>query len=372
MVKKIERKILLNPGPVTTTDTVKMAQVVPDICPREKEFCLIMSEVRNDLLKIINANPENYETVLFGGSGTSVMEATICSVIPANKSLLIIINGAYGERMKKIAETYSIPYDVLEYDSGEPINFIEVYNYLEVNPNIEYVAMVHHETTTGILNSIKNFSRIKKKYGKILILDAISSYAGIPIDLNDTPIDFLMSTSNKCIHGMPGLAFVICERIKLENLKDIQRRSFYLSLYDQYKSMETFGQMRFTPPVQVIYALKQAINEYFEEGGVNRYKRFKSNAILLREGLKNLGFQLLLNAKDESNILVTVLEPKHSKFNFNIMHDLLYERGITVYPGKIMQTNSFRLSNIGDLSKDDINFFLKTLKNVLRKMEVVL
>jgi len=331
-----------------------------------------MSEVRDGLLEIIKANPKNYDAILFGGSGTAVMEATICSVIPNDRSLLIIINGAYGERMKEIAETYSISYDVIEYDWGRPIDFKEVYNYLEVNQNIEFVAMVHHETTTGILNSIKNFSMIKSLYGKTLILDAISSFAGIPIDINETPVDFLMSTSNKCIHGMPGLAFVLCEHSQLEKTKYLSRRSFYLSLYDQYKSMNYSGEMRFTPPVQVIYALKQAINEYFVEGGLNRYNRFKANAELLRDGLKMLGFKLLLDSKDESNILVTVLEPNHSKFDFDTMHDLLYEKGITIYPGKIKQTNSFRLSNIGDLSIKDINFFLKSLKNVLTTMEVEL
>jgi len=372
MIKNIKRKILMNPGPVTTTDTVKMAQLIPDICPREKEFCSVMIDVKIKLLKIINADKHKYETVMFGGSGTAVMEATISSVLPDEESILILINGAYGQRMKEIADTYSINYDTLEYKWGEPINFEEVDSYLNKNLNIKYLAMVHHETTTGILNSLESFYELGKKYGQTLILDAISSYAGVPIDMNKTPIDFLMSTSNKCVHGLPGLAFVICNKASLNKLKKLKRRSFYLSLYDQYKSMEVSAEMRFTPPVQVIYALQQAINEYFQEGGINRYNRFKENADILKKGLKDLGFELLLNPDHESNILITILEPDHSKFDFTKMHDLLYDKGFTIYPGKIKEINSFRLSNIGDLTKIDIELFLKTLENVLHKMGVYL
>ena len=202
MNKHIQRKVLLNPGPATTTDTVKMAQIVPDICPREKEFSDLMMGIMNDLLKITNGHKGEYKTVLFGGSGTAAMESVISSVIPKNKTLLILINGAYGVRMQKISETYLIPHKILEYDWGTRIDFNEVDTYLKSNSDIGYIAMVHHETTTGILNSIENFSILGKKFGHTLILDAISSYAGVPIDLIDTPIDFLMSTSNKCIQGM--------------------------------------------------------------------------------------------------------------------------------------------------------------------------
>ena len=372
MNKDIERKILLNPGPATTTDTVKMAQVIPDICPREKEFSELMAGIRNDLLKIINVDKKKYTTVLFGGSGTAVMESVIASVVNQEKTLLILKNGAYGDRMQKIAKTYSIPFTTLEYEWGKPINFSEVDSYLKSNLEIGYIAMVHHETTTGILNSINSFSELGKKHGHTLILDAISSYAGVPIDLERIPIDYLMSTSNKCIQGMAGLAFVICKKTELEHLKEIPNRSFYLSLYDQYNYMEKTGQMRFTPPVQTIYALRQAIDEYFDEGSLNRYNRYKENWQVLRKGLLDLGFNLLLYPEIESHILLTVLEPDHSNFDFNKMHDLLYQRGFTIYPGKITKKKSFRLSNMGDLSTNDINLFLLILAEVLDEMEVIL
>jgi len=370
MNKDIVRKILLNPGPATTSDTVKMAQVVSDICPREDEFGGLMAEIRNDLLKIVNVDKKKYTTVLFGGSGTAVMESVISSVVKKNKTLLIIINGAYGDRMKKIAETYSIPFKILKYKSGQPINFGDVDNYLKLNLDIGYIAMVHHETTTGILNSIDNFSELGKKYGHTLILDAISSYAGVPIDLETIPIDYLMSTSNKCIQGMAGVAFVICKKTELDKLKDIPNRSLYLSLFDQYSYMEKTGQMRFTPPVQTIYAFKQAIDEFFQEGSLNRYNRYTENWQTLRNGLQSLGFHLLLNPEDESHILLTVIEPENSEYDFDKMHDLFYERGFTIYPGKIGDQRTFRIANMGAIYPTDIKLFLITMIDVLKEMGI--
>jgi 2-aminoethylphosphonate aminotransferase len=372
MYKRIKRKILLNPGPATTTDTVKMAQVVSDICPREKEFGELMAEIRNDLLKIINADKKNYTTVLFGGSGTAVMESVIASVIDEEKELLILINGAYGDRMRKIAETYSIPFKTLEYESDQSINFTDVNNYLKSNSDIGYIAMVHHETTTGILNSIGSFSELGKKYGHTLILDAISSYAGVPIDLETTPIDYIMSTSNKCIQGMPGLAFVIGNKSKLVQLKNLRSRSFYLSLYDQYNYMEKSDQMRFTPPVQVIYALRKAIDEYFEEGGINRYKRYKKNWQTLRNGLQKLGYKFLLDPKDESHILLTVVEPNNQNFNYTKLHDYLYHRGLTIYPGKSNDKNTFRVSSMGAINYVDIDHFLITMRIAMKEMDIII
>jgi|TARA_B100000315_G_scaffold40571_1_gene35417 2-aminoethylphosphonate aminotransferase len=370
MHKDIERKILLNPGPATTTDTVKMAQVVPDICPREEEFSELMAGIRDDLLKIVNVDKKKYTTVLFGGSGTAVMESVIASVVNQEKTLLILKNGAYGDRMQKIVETYSIPFTTLEYEWGKPINLSEVDSYLKSNRNIGYIAMVHHETTSGILNSIENFSELGKNYGHTLILDAISSYAGISIDLKKTPIDFLMSTSNKCIQGMAGLAFSICKKSELKHLKDIPNRSFYLSLYDQYNYMEKTGQMRFTPPVQTIYALRQAIDEYFDEGSLNRYNRYTENWKRLREGLQKLGFNLLLDPENESHILLTVVEPKNPEYNFDKIHNLLYDKGFTIYPGKLGKKKTFRLANMGAINSIDIDRFINELSNVIIKIGI--
>ena len=368
--KKIKRNILLNPGPATTSDNVKFAQVVPDICPREVEFITLMKGIRVDLLKIINADFDMYTSVLFGGSGTSIMESVIASVVDKEKQIVILINGAYGERMKKIAGTYKIHYKAFEYEWGTPIDFNEVEIYLKVNPNVCYIAMVHHETTTGILNPIKKLSEIGIKYNCDTILDAISSYAGMPIDFNETPVDYLMSTSNKCIQGMAGLAFAICNIMKIKNLKNIKSRSYYLSLYDQYDYFEKTGQMRFTPPVQVTYALKQAVKDLFNEGLEARFSRYFNNWKILKDGLINIGFKLLLKPEHESNILITIMEPSNPEYKFKVMHDLLYRNGFTIYPGKLKNDKTFRLSIIGDIDQNDINNFLKCLKRVLIDMKL--
>ncbi len=366
-MKKIKRNILLNPGPATTTDSVKYAQVVPDICPREEEFGKVMKSISADLTKIAGGD-ENYTTVLFGGSGTAAMDSVINSVVPADKKILIINNGAYGERIVNIAKAYSINHRDLKFKLETLPDLKEIENVLSEDDQIACVAIVHHETTTGIINPIKAIGSLVKKYNKIYIVDTISSFAGIPINIKDCHIDFMMSTSNKCIQGMAGICFIICNKLELRKIKDYQRRSFYLSLYDQYRYFQENYQMRFTPPVQTLYALRKAIDELFEEGIENRYKRYTKNWEVLRNGLIKIGFNLLLNKKIESHLLLTVLEPTNTHYSFNKMHDLLYEKGFTIYSGKIGGMNTFRIANIGNIDYNDINSFLETLEKIFKKV----
>lgn len=362
--RKIKRNILLTPGPATTTNSVKYAQVVPDICPREKDFGKIMWQIREDLVKIVKGN-ENYTSILFAGSGTAVMEVCINSVLPPNKKIAIINNGAYGERMVKIAQVYQIPYVEVAFEWGKIPDLEKIKRILESDRDIAGLAMVHHETTTGILNPVKEIGNIAKGNNCLFIVDAISSFAGIPFDIKEYKIDFMFSTSNKCIQGMAGISFVICRKDELEKIKDYPTRSLYLNLYQQYDYFEKKGQMRFTAPVQIIYALQQAIKEYFEEGGENRYKRYAKNWKILRKGMKDLDFKFLLKEEEESRLLITVIEPRNPKYDFKKIHDFLYERGFTIYPGKIGRKNTFRLGNIGAIDSGDIKDFLIELKNVL-------
>jgi len=366
----VKRNILLNPGPATTTDTVKQAQIVPDICPREEEFGNLMQEIRRDLVKIVMGD-EKYTSILFAGSGTAVMDSVINSVIPPDKKFLIINNGAYGERMVKIAKTYNIDLIELKLDWGDKIELNEVKNMLEHNKDIACVGVVHHETTTGILNPIKEIGEISKKNNCTFIVDTISSFAGIPFSIKECNIDFMMSTSNKCIQGMAGIAFVICRKNELEKIKNYPKRSFYLDLYSQYDYLERNRQTRFTPPVQVIYALKQAIKEFFEERAENRYARYKKNYDVLIDGLKRRGFELFL--KDDvkhSCLLATIIEPSHPNFDFKTFHDKLYSRGFTIYPGKLKDEKSFRIAVMGDINHNDINNFLKALDEVFVEMKI--
>jgi 2-aminoethylphosphonate aminotransferase len=365
---KVHRNILLNPGPATTSDSVKRALVVPDICPREKEFCEIVQEIRSDLVKIAQGD-QSYTCILFAGSGTSVMDAAINSVVPPGKKIAIINNGAYGERLVKIAKAYNLDYVEIKYEAGTKINISEIAAILKNDRQIACLAMIHHETTTGLLNPIKEIGRIVKENGAVFIVDTISSFAGIPIDIRDCQIDFMMSTSNKCIQGIAGIAFIICKKSELDKLKDYPPRSFYLNLYNQYQYFEKTGQSQFTPPVQILYALKQAIKEYFKEGGENRFQRYTENWKVLREGLLDLGFKLFHEADDESHILLTVYDPELPNYHFEAMHDYLYERGFTIYPGKIGNKNTFRLANMGAINAKDIRKFLKALGAYINRIK---
>ena len=371
MKPEIERKILLNPGPATTSDTVKYAQVVPDICPREQEFGVVLTSLRRDLLKVINASEKLYTTVLFGGSGTAVMEAIISSVMNPENTLLILVNGAYGQRMCEIADTYNLSYETLKMEWGKPLDFEEAARIIK-DKNIDHVAMVHHETATGILNPLQKFMEFKNKYGCTLILDAISSYAGVHIDLNETPIDYLMSTSNKCLQGMPGVAFAICHKESLRALENVKSRSYYLDLYKQYRNLEDKKQTRFTPPVQTIYAMHTALAELMTEGLNNRISRYEENWVTLKEGLARIGFKFLLDSVDESRILLTIIEPKNKNFNFEFLHDELYSKGFTIYPGKMNKDKTFRLSILGDLNQQDVKLFLTTLSEILIRYGMLL
>ncbi len=366
---RVERKILLNPGPATTTDTVKTAMVVPDICPREKAFQVVMGQVRRELTTIVKGDTD-FETVLFCGSGTAAMDTCINSVVAPAKKLAVINNGAYGLRMLQIARAYRIPVVEFKYEWGTLPDLTAIENAMARDKDIGCIAMVHHETSTGLLNPVREVGDVAARYRRLFIVDAISSFAGIPIDIKSIHADFLMSTSNKCIQGMPGLAFVICKKRELERLAQYPKRSFYLNLFQQYDYFERTGQMQFTPPVQVVYALQQAIAEYFSEGGQQRYERYSASWQALRKGLEDLCFEFLLKPEHEARLLTTVLEPDDSRFSFNKLHDLLYEQGFTIYPGKVDHTNTFRIATIGAINRVDIDNFLTALKTALTDMQV--
>lgn len=362
-MKHVTRKILLNPGPATTTDSVKQAMVVEDICPREKDFGKLLDTIKDDLVKVVHGDPD-YVAALFTASGTGGLESAITSAVPRNKKLLVIDNGAYGARMANIASTFGIsviPYK-LAYGDYPDINHLE--KILKEDEDISHLAVVHHETTTGMLNPVEEISKLANQNGVEVIVDCMSSYGGIPIDIKKWDASYLISSSNKCIQGMPGMVFVIFKKALLPQLKE-QKRSFYFDLYNQFVGFEKTGQMQFTPPVQVAYALRQAIDEYFAEGEINRWNRYQENWNTLSSGLKKLNFEFLLPDKYQSKILLAVKEPSDPRYDFDAMHDYLYERGYTIYPGKGAREATFRLSVLGDLYKQDIENFLKELKNYL-------
>ncbi len=367
-MKKIKRNVLLNPGPATTTNSVKYAQLVPDICPREKEFGDLMEYCAKEITCFVGS-PDKYTTVFFGGSGTATVEAILSSVIPENGKVMIIDNGAYGKRMSKITSIYKIDTIVFNSSSIEPIDLdkleIEIIN----SEGLTHLAMIHHETTTGLLNDINAVGALCKKYKVSFIVDSMSGFAAIPVDMEEMNIDYLAASSNKNIQGMAGIGFAICNKNSLEATKDIPPRNLYLHLYAQYDYFNKTHQTRFTPPVQTFYALKQAIKETKEETITGRYKRYSKSWETLLKGLEELGLEYLIERNHHSRIITSVLEPKCENYAFNKMHDYFFDRGFTIYPGKVNDYDTFRISNIGEINYKDIELFLIVLKNYLVHIE---
>ncbi len=367
---QVKRNILLNPGPATTSLTVKHSLVVPDICPREAEFGEILTWITRVLPEI--AHGENdYSSVLFGASGTGGLEAAISSAVPENGKLLIIENGAYGTRMVQIANTYRIPNTSYQLPYGDYPDLAEIEKIIKQDPSITHLAVVHHETTTGMLNPVQEICQIALNNSIEVIVDAMSSYAGIPINLKKWGAGYLVASSNKCIQGMPGLTFVIFKKNLLNTLQE-NRRSFYFDIFNQYQGFNNTGQMPFTPPVQVVYSLKQALNEYLKETEAGRWTRYQQNWHILYRGLTRLGFSFLLPIEQQSKILLAVLDPEDPSYCFQDMHDYLYNRGFTIYPGKGAKQKTFRLAIIGDLYPSDLNSFLETLETYIAVRELKL
>ncbi|CAH2715962.1 2-aminoethylphosphonate--pyruvate transaminase [Neobacillus rhizosphaerae] len=364
-MQKVNRHILLNPGPATTTDSVKYAQVVPDICPRENDFFHIMHFVSSELTSFV-ADKEQYATVLFGGSGTASVESILSSVM-TDGAIVIINNGAYGQRLCEIAHAYQLDWYEFKSPPDHPIQLDILKTFIQKLPKtVSYLAVVHNETTTGLLNDIEAIGTICKEKNIEMMVDAMSSFAAIPIDMNKMNIAYLAASSNKNLQGMAGISFVIAPKNKLEKKKTTKPTNYYLNLHSQFKYFIETGQMRFTPPVQTIYALKQAIIELKEEGVKERYERYSQLWETLIEGLTKLGFKYIVPAENHSKLITAILEPTCKAYNFTNMHDYFYKNSITIYPGKLKNMNSFRVANIGDLTVNDINLFLTIMEEYLQ------
>jgi 2-aminoethylphosphonate-pyruvate transaminase len=364
-----ERMVLLNPGPANTTQAVKQALVCEDICPRETVFGDVMGRVADRLARIADPSGKSV-TVLFGGSGTAGVEAAIASAVPKDGRLLVLDNGAYGARMTDIAKAYGMPHESMVFGVGARIDIEQVKARLE-RGDITQVAVVHHETTTGMLNPVEKIGALCKIRKVELIVDAMSSFAGIPFTMESLGADFVVSSSNKCIQGMAGLAFVIGKKERIESMRHVAGRSLYLSVGDQYRFFRDAHQMRFTPPVQLLYALERAIDELDAEGGVEaRRKRYDACYEVLDRGVRAIGFERLMPDEDQSRILTAYVEPNDPKYSYDRMHDLLFERGFTIYPGKGAKVGTFRLANMGDITPDDMERFVAALRETVAAMDL--
>lgn len=371
-MKKIKRNVLLNPGPATTTDTVKYAQVVPDICPREKEFGQLMGELGDELVSIVHGDLEKYTAVLFCGSGTINIDACLSSLVPDNKKVLIVNNGAYSDRGREVCDYYHINYVNLKLPTTLPADIEKIETALKADKDIKVVYACHHETGTGVLNPIREIGKVAHKYNATFIVDTTSSYAMIPIDIEKDNLDFIMASAQKGLMAMTGLSFVIGNTKLIEESKNYKTKSYYTNLYMQYDYLKTRGEMHFTPPVQTIYATIQAIKEYWQEGEQEKWLRHQRVWQAIYKGLDKLGFETIINREHQSKLVVSVKYPQDKNWDFEKVHDYCYERGYTIYPGKIASTDTFRLCSLGAIDKRDIEDFFIVFENALRSLSIKL
>lgn len=364
-IEKIKRNVLLNPGPSTTTDTVKMAQVVPDICPREKDFAGLMRGLREDLVKIVHGDTEKYTSVLFCGSGTLNIDVCLNSLLPAGKKILVVNNGAYSTRAVEICRYYGLPHIDLSFPVDQIPDLAVVEETLKNDPEIALVHTTHNETGTGLLNPIREIGALAHRYGAIFTVDTTSTYAMRPIDIGKDNIDFCMASAQKGLMAMTGLSFIVGNRALIEASAAYPKRSYYCNLYLQYDFFERTGEMHFTPPVQTIYAALQALREYWAEGEQAKWKRHTRVFRAICEGLDELGFRQVIKPEWRSGLVASAVYPDDPAWSFEAVHDYCYERGFTIYPGKISTTNTFRLCALGAIDEGDIRDFFAVFREAL-------
>ncbi len=305
------------------------------------------------------------------GSGTFGVESVISSVVGKNDVLLVMANGAYGERIIKMAAMHGINHHVLRFDEDEIVTAAAADEFIKTHPDITHVACIHSETTTGLFNPITEIGAAVKKHNKIFIVDAMSSFGGVTMDMKQMNIDYLVSSSNKCIEGIPGFAFALCKKTELEKSKG-QARTLSLDLYEQWKGLEVNGQFRFTPPTLSIMAFRQAMRELEEEGGISaRRKDIKPIKRILDEGMAALGFRQYLKPEIQGHIITSFLYPDDSNFNFEKFYKKLNDRGFIIYPGKLSKADAFRIGNIGQIFPDDVKALVKAVNEVLAEDKIM-
>lgn len=344
---------LLTPGPLTTSETVKNAMLI-DHCTWDQEYKEITQWIRKKLLDLAQVSEGIYTTVLMQGSGSFGVESVLSSVIRPEDTVLICSNGAYGQRMINMCECLKLNYTVYEVSEHQILQAHVITQLIEENPSISALAMVHSETTSGILNNLEEIAAVTQERDLLFIVDAMSSFGGIPICVAELGIDFLISSSNKCIQGVPGFSFVLANKAELEKRKNVSR-SLSLDLYDQYRVMENEnGKWRFTSPTHTVLAFQQALKELEAEGGIEtRYSRYLANNHVLRQKMTEMGFQPFIQ-EYQGPFITSFLYPKDWRFDFNHIYQYLKQNGFVIYPGKISDHECFRIGNIGEIYPEDI------------------
>jgi 2-aminoethylphosphonate-pyruvate transaminase len=358
--------ILLTPGPLTTRLETRQA-MLKDWGSRDPAFIALTAELRRRLLDVVDG-ADTHVAVPLQGSGTFILEAAVVTLVGPADKLLVLVNGAYGERMVEICRRHGRKVEALRWAEDHPVDPAAVAEALANDPAITHVALVHCETTTGILNPLAEVADVVARAGRALMLDAMSSFGALPIDLKTTPVAAVLASSNKCLEGVPGLGFAIVERGRLDAAKGISP-SLSLDLQDQWRGFEANGQWRFTPPVQVVAALVEAMRMLEAEGGpAARLARYQANFDVLASGMAARGFPLFLDRRIQAPIIAT-FRPGQRPFIFDAFYNSLAERGFVIYPGKLTREDSFRIGCIGALEPSDFERLLVAVDEVLREGE---
>jgi 2-aminoethylphosphonate-pyruvate transaminase len=359
---------LLTPGPLTTSRRVKEV-MVHDWGSRDANFLRINSEVLTRLPEIAHGDA-NFVAIPMQGSGTFAVEAMLTTFVPAGGKVLMLINGAYGHRARKILDIARREVVVHETPEDTPPDLAAVERILKETPAITHIFAVHCETTSGILNPIVEIGALAQRYGKSFLLDSMSAFGALPLDARVIKPDAIAASSNKCIEGVPGLGFVIARRAAIEACQG-NATTLTLDLHDQWRNFEKTGQYRFTPPIHVIVSFHQALMEFFAEGGQpGRGRRYSENCRVLIDGMRALGFEPLLSDNLQAPIIVTFRMPADPRFQFQAFYDKLKERGYVIYPGKLTVADSFRIGCIGRLYPEHMRGALAAIRDILDEMGV--
>ena len=362
-------KTLFTPGPLTTSHTTKLA-MLRDLGSRDAEFIGMVRAIRRRLLALGGVEDRGYEAIPMQGSGTFGLESVISSTVPPQGKMLVVVNGAYGRRIAQIASVLKIETVALTYPETELPDVNQVAAALELDPAITHVALVHCETTTGIFNPIREVGAIARRFGRYYFVDAMSSFGAVPLNLADCCIDYLVSSANKCIEGVPGFAFVLARREALLATEGFAR-SVSLDLLAQWKGLEHDGQFRFTPPTHALLAFHQALLELEQEGGVEaRATRYRQNYRTLVNGMRALGFEEYLLPELQGYIITTFRYPSDPRFNFSEFYRRLNDKGYVIYPGKVSQDNCFRIGHIGRIFESDICDLLAAIRTTTDEMGI--
>ncbi|MGP0011074.1 2-aminoethylphosphonate--pyruvate transaminase [Pseudomonas sp.] len=361
--------LLLTPGPLTTSARTRQA-MSQDWGSWDEGFNQLTASLCEQLLAIVNGADSHY-CVPLQGSGTFAVEAAIGTLVPRDGKVLVLINGAYGQRLAKICAVLGRSFSTFETAEDQPTTAIDVEHLLLADPTVSHVALIHCETSTGILNPLADIAEVVARHGKRLIIDAMSSFGALPIDARQVPFDALIAASGKCLEGVPGMGFVLARKETLAAAAG-NSHSLAMDLHDQHAYMAKTGQWRFTPPTHVVAALHEALVQYHEEGGLPaRLGRYADNCQVLLEEMAGLGLRSFLPAAIQAPIIVTFHAPKDPRYQFKAFYERVKAKGFILYPGKLTRVETFRVGCIGKVGRSDMQAAVAAIAEVLREMEVL-